>query len=62
MLVAFGITDEEHDRLYQEKMELNRQRQRDGYDGMNKCPKCKRALDDPEVKCTTQWCMHNLPA
>lgn len=45
-LVAVKCTDEELDELYQEKMEVNRQRMSAGYTNENKCSSCKRALDD----------------
>lgn len=47
ILAAIGVTDEEWEAAYQAKQEINRQRQRDGYDGVSgKCPKCKRSYDD----------------
>lgn len=47
ILCAIGVTDEEWVAAYQAKQEVNRQRQRDGYDGVTgKCPKCKRSYDD----------------
>src|SRR5690606_3594182 len=37
---------------YKRKNAKNLQRQLDGYDGKsNKCPACKRALDDEAVRC-----------
>jgi dimeric dUTPase (all-alpha-NTP-PPase superfamily) len=37
---------------YIRKHNVNRERQENGYDGVStKCPGCKRALDDPAVKC-----------
>jgi len=36
---------------YVDKNAKNHKRQEDGYDGLNKCPGCKRALDDEAVKC-----------
>ena len=37
------------------KLIINRKRHAEGYDGVNtKCPKCKRALDDPHVGCAPQ--------
>lgn len=51
LAVAMGCTDDEWERRYREKMEINAKRQRDGYDGRNKCPGCGRALDDPNVAC-----------
>jgi hypothetical protein len=46
LLVGAGVTDEEFNEAYLEKMERNRQRQRDGYTGTDKCVGCKRAVDD----------------
>lgn len=54
MLVAVGATDEEYEVAYQKKQEINRQRQRDGYDGLNKCLLCGRALDDPTTECRVE--------
>jgi dimeric dUTPase (all-alpha-NTP-PPase superfamily) len=52
MLVAVDCTDEEWETAYQAKQEVNRQRQRNGYDGRSgKCPDCKRSYDDPAVDC-----------
>ncbi len=56
LAVAMGCDDETWERRYREKMEINRTRQRAGYDGTNKCSRCGRALDDPAVKCTTTMC------
>lgn len=48
---------------YQAKMRINHKRQEDGYDGIStKCPSCRRAYDDPAVRCIgsasggTAWC------
>ena len=57
LAVAMGCTDEEWVSRYQAKMEINAKRQRDGYDNTNKCPKCRRALDDVSVKCTPERCV-----
>lgn len=52
LLMAVGCTDEEWERLYREKQDINLKRQREGYDGVSsKCPGCKRALDDPATEC-----------
>ena len=56
LAVAMGATDDEWEQRYEAKMEINRQRQRDGYDNKNKCPVCRRALDDPGVTCTALTC------
>jgi dimeric dUTPase (all-alpha-NTP-PPase superfamily) len=46
LLVGAGITDAELNEAYLDKMERNRQRQRTGYTGLDKCMRCKRAVDD----------------
>lgn len=46
LLAGAQITDEELNAAYLEKMERNRERQRQGYTGVNKCNGCKRAADD----------------
>lgn len=52
ILCAIGVTDDEWAAAYQAKQEVNRQRQRDGYDGVTgKCPVCKRSYDD-DIACT----------
>lgn len=52
ILCAIGVTDEEWVAAYRAKQEVNRQRQRDGYDGVTgKCPKCKRSYDDDGIEC-----------
>lgn len=50
-------------RKYQDKMAINHKRQDAGYDGIStKCPSCRRAYDDPAVRCTgpdadgNDWC------
>jgi hypothetical protein len=51
ILCAIGVTDEEWITAYQAKQEVNRRRQRDGYDGVSdKCPECKRSYDD-DIPC-----------
>ena len=57
LAVAMGCTDEEWVSRYKAKMEINRTRQLNGYDNANKCKKCRRALDDVAVKCTTEKCI-----
>lgn len=53
LLCALDVSDAEWEYLYRAKQEVNRQRQRSGtYDGVsNKCPRCYRAYDDPDVLC-----------
>jgi len=48
-LVAVGCTDEELATRYEQKMEINRQRQAVGYANDNKCRICGRAFDDHDV-------------
>lgn len=51
MMVA-GIDSQELLEAYFEKAKVNRQRQKDGYDGVtSKCPVCGRALDDESTQC-----------
>jgi dimeric dUTPase (all-alpha-NTP-PPase superfamily) len=58
LAVSLGCTDGEWESRYQAKQLLNAKRQQDGYDGKNKCPNCKRALDDPGVQCTPDECAY----
>lgn len=51
LALVVGMTEEEFFTRYMAKTDLNAKRQNEGYDGLNKCPKCKRALDDSAVKC-----------
>lgn len=47
-----GITPEELLEGYEKKAAKNRSRQEVGYDGVTeKCPHCRRALDDDAVEC-----------
>lgn len=47
LLLRLNVDDDEWEQRYRAKQEVNRQRKRSSYDGVsNKCPKCKRALDD----------------
>ena len=48
-LVAVDCTDEELAVRYEQKMEINRQRQAAGYANDNKCRVCGRAFDDHDV-------------
>lgn len=53
LLCALDVTDNEWEESYRLKQEVNRQRQRDGYDGVSgKCPICHRSYDDPTIGCT----------
>jgi len=62
LLMHLRVTDIEWETKYQRKQEINRQRQRDGYDGVStKCAGCGRALDDPATFCRffddgRYWC------
>lgn len=60
LAVAMGCTDLEWEARYRAKMEINAARQRKGYDNQNKCPKCRRALDDVAVKCTPERCIDEV--
>jgi hypothetical protein len=47
MIVSVDCTDDEWEEAYRAKQEINRQRQRDGYDGAtDKCPSCLRAYTE----------------
>lgn len=53
LLCALDVTDAEWEEAYRAKQEVNRQRQRDGYDSSaTKCPVCRRSYDDADVGCT----------
>lgn len=52
LLCALDVSDAEWEYAYRAKQEVNRQRQRDGYDGVTgKCPICRRSYDD-QTGCT----------
>jgi dimeric dUTPase (all-alpha-NTP-PPase superfamily) len=52
LLCALDVTDAEWESAYRAKQEVNRQRQRDGYDGVSgKCYACRRSYDDPATRC-----------
>lgn len=52
LLLVADITADELLEAYQKKREKNIKRQEAGYDGVTeKCPHCKRALDDDAVEC-----------
>lgn len=52
ILVRLGVTDDEWEKRYRWKQDVNRTRQRSGYDTrVGKCPRCGRAYDDPGVEC-----------
>lgn len=57
LFLVAGVTEHEITALYLAKAEKNRQRQKDGYDGVSsKCQECGRALDDAAVTCTSDRC------
>ena len=57
LMLVVGCDADEFLAKYGEKRGINAKRQADGYDGVStKCPKCKRALDDPAVGCTETFC------
>lgn len=51
LMLLGGMTAADLYNGYMIKREKNLQRQRDGYDGLNKCRTCHRALDDPSTRC-----------
>lgn len=52
LCMVFNVTPEMLFEKYLAKREINLLRQAHGYDGVSdKCPICKRALDDEAVKC-----------
>lgn len=61
-----GMTEEMIVQKYEAKAEINRRRIRSNYDGLDKCPGCRRAMDDPSTTCrwtdfldgkaTRAWC------
>jgi len=55
ILVRLDVTDDEWERRYRDKQEVNRKRQANGYDArIGKCPGCGRAYDDAGVDCVDQ--------
>lgn len=66
LLVWLGVDDAEWERRYRAKQDVNRARQRSGYDTREgKCPRCRRAYDDSGVECfvsagdvidVVRWC------
>jgi dimeric dUTPase (all-alpha-NTP-PPase superfamily) len=53
LMLHVGMTPRELYDGYFIKQRINVKRQREGYDGVTgKCPQCKRAYDDPAVRCT----------
>lgn len=56
LMVAAGADAQEvSDQLYRKHL-VNWQRL-NGYTGLEKCKKCKRALDDPATRCTAARCV-----
>lgn len=51
LMLAGDITAAEFMKAVDEKQTINIQRHKNGYDGNNKCPRCKAAYDDPAVTC-----------
>lgn len=53
LLIRLRVTDDEWERRYREKQEINRNRQRSGnYDGVSdKCATCHRSYDDSGTHC-----------
>ena len=53
LLVSLGVSDAELNKRYEIKLAKNRKRQDDGYSSLtDKCPGCRRALDDDATKCS----------
>lgn len=52
LILVSGMSPDEFYIRYRQKREKNIKRNREGYDGLNKCPSCKRAYDDDAVECT----------
>jgi NTP pyrophosphatase (non-canonical NTP hydrolase) len=52
LMLVGDITTSEFLTAVSVKQQINIKRQIDGYDGNNKCPRCKAAYDDPAVNCT----------
>jgi dimeric dUTPase (all-alpha-NTP-PPase superfamily) len=57
LLIRLDVTDAEWEQRYRAKQEVNRNRQRSGYDGVTgKCPQCRRSYDDEYVTCEPGLC------
>lgn len=56
LLIRLDVTDEEWELRYRAKQEVNRNRQRSGYDTRSTKCKCGRAFDDPGVTCIPGLC------
>jgi phosphoribosyl-ATP pyrophosphohydrolase len=56
MVALTGATASEIRNKLERKHFINYRRLTEGYDGLNKCPVCMRALDDEHVMCTPQRC------
>lgn len=59
LMLLGGMTADDLYEGYLKKRKLNIKRQADGYDGLAKCPGCKRAYDDVAVKCNAVSSMRN---
>lgn len=58
LMLVVDCSAEEFLDKYFEKRGINADRQAVGYDGVStKCKSCKRALDDPAVKCNDEICV-----
>jgi hypothetical protein len=60
LFAVVHATPEEIQSKLARKHGVNRQRIIDGYDNAEKCPVCKRALDDVTTECTYDRCAHSL--
>lgn len=62
-LAANGVTSAQLTEKYRSKMGINTARQTTGYSSTaDKCPKCRRALDDTAVTCSLTLCSEDVPA
>lgn len=52
LCLASGLSSARLFELYTEKLKKNIARQEAAYTGLEKCPKCKRALDDASTTCS----------
>lgn len=66
LLLVADVSGDEFMLKYRAKLEKNRKRQVDGYDGVSsKCPSCRRDFDDDGVDCVRAtnvvlgWCAYN---
>lgn len=61
LMLVVNMSAEELYERYIAKRQKNIKRQDNGYDGLNKCPICKRAYDDDAVECNYTYDMNGTP-